>query len=208
MGIIRDIHKSPGQYLRITNIRKKRLEVLNKNTSEGSGVSTYTGDGTIKDKFFYGFYPVLSNNGKKLPTTYRYLQELTGERIKQLLGTMFFTETMDEDYYAINDGNDLIIPLFTEMEENETYQEQADNNNQCFVILFQQKTYNNHYIRLFDNLFLSFGDEVNTFDKFDYITQIFIDGEEYRMYALYSENWGYSPVEGDKIVSPLTIKFD
>lgn len=204
MGIIRGKHTSPGVYTKLTSIRNKQFTHTAPNST--LNINTGGGDGGDTLRFYFGYLPLKTDNGKLNDETFNYLISLEGEKLKQM--PTIFTDRTSQPTILINNGKDIVIKsIMSETELNdkirsgEQFETIADEYNNCVVLLIPKKIYDSGVFDVIDATF-----EKTIKDNFQKINDIKINGFNYVFTAMFNEFWSYSSVGNDKVISPLILK--
>ena len=204
MGIIRGKHTSPGVYTKITSIRNKQIEHVAPNST--LNINTGGGDGESTLRFYYGYLPLKTNKGLLSDESISYLKSLDGEKIKDTPTILNYRTS--QSTLLFNKGKDIIIKETiseTELEEKiksgEQFENIADDNNNCVVLLMPKKIYESGNYDIIDATF-----EKTLKDNFSKINDVKINGINYVFTAMFNAYWSYSSVGCDKVISPIILR--
>ena len=208
MGVIRGRHTSPGVY---TRLQSGKLVPITSHKSGDGGTAVYNDWNTdkIEHTIWFGYYPAETLNAKEKSTTYDLVKKIN-EAILNHTNKIF--KEFDPSFIITTHNNEnILIPEETVTEVNfntnwENYRSYADKHNQCAVLIVSNNKYQNNQVKVYDSLLYHLGGESeNIINKFSPINQITCNGNKYIVLAMLDDNYAYSPLNTDKVLSPVVV---
>lgn len=201
MGIIRGTHVSPGIYTKTTSIRTRGI----KHVSPASTLYANSGSGGgTSSRFYFGYIPVTSYNGKITEESINQILQLTGDEIKNMRTVEEKMSPRPEvPLEEVRIPSELSVSEFDEkLNRGEAYADVADPYNSCPVLMIPLRKYEKSGFDIFDNV-----TGVSIKNIFSKINDVEVNKVPYVLLCMFNDLWGYARVGEDKTISPLTLKF-